>query len=211
VRDGITGEETCFALGVNAAASDNPMQSEMAGHIGSKGNYFCRKCEVGGSQVEKREDDGFHGMFLVRIASHYCLNLLSTPQCAKHRTKENVLAELQHQVKLSCKGAPQPVKDSQTNTGVKDMYTQYWITYLLDRFAESKKHQGAKTDAEIEAELIQWTLDNKDKIYSGFLTTKGEFPCPFPGRTFSELQRVKALTPQKTHRSRSSTPSYLAS
>ena len=66
VRDGITGKETCFAIGVNAAASDNPMQSEMAGHIGSKGDYFCRKCEVGSNQAEKREDNGFHGMFLVR-------------------------------------------------------------------------------------------------------------------------------------------------
>ena len=58
------------------------------------------------------------------------------------------------------------------------MYTQYWINHILDRFAAEKKRQDVtmKTDVEIEADLIQWTVDNKDKIYSGFLTTKGEIP-----------------------------------
>lgn len=65
VRDALTGHTTRFTISVNVAASDNPMQSEMTGHIGSKGNYFCRKCFVGGNQADKREDDGFHAMFSV--------------------------------------------------------------------------------------------------------------------------------------------------
>lgn len=86
-----------------------------------------------------------------------------------------MLTELEKQVLLACKGVSKPICECQTDTGVKDAYTQYWIDYLIDRFAQLKKlHGGRKTDEEIEAELIEWTLVNKEKIYSPFLTTTGE-------------------------------------
>ncbi|KAJ7097466.1 hypothetical protein C8R44DRAFT_643499, partial [Mycena epipterygia] len=155
-----SGSTTRFCIHVNAGPSDNPMQSEVSGHIRGKGNHFCRKCEVGGTQKEKATNDGYHVLFEAGVP----------------RTKEKIVAELEKQVKLACAGVAKPVKDSQTQTGVKDMYTQYWIDFLLSRFKELKKDEPDRDEKDIQAELIQWALDNRDKIYSAFLTMKGFDP-----------------------------------
>ncbi|KAJ6632545.1 hypothetical protein B0H10DRAFT_1938140 [Mycena sp. CBHHK59/15] len=73
-------------------------------------------------------------------------------------------------------GVPKHVKDLQTQTGIKDMYTQYWIDQLLLRFKEHKIMEPDHSDHDIQEELVQWTLDNRDKIYSAFLTMKGFDP-----------------------------------
>ncbi|KAJ7088921.1 hypothetical protein C8R44DRAFT_836011 [Mycena epipterygia] len=117
VRDE-TGETTCLSIYVVCGPSDNPMQSEISGHIGGKGNHFCRKCKAG----------------------------------------EHILAELGDQVKLACSGVAQPVKDSQTRTGVKDMYTQYWIDELISRFKDIKKDDPARSNTNIQEELVQWLV-----------------------------------------------------
>ncbi|KAJ6450061.1 hypothetical protein C8R45DRAFT_1128282 [Mycena sanguinolenta] len=159
VRDEL-GNSTRFCIHMNSGPSDNPMQSEVAGHIGAKGNHPCRKCEVGGTQQEKTTNEGFHALFEAGIP----------------RTKEKIIAELEKQVKLACAGAIKPVKDSQTQTGVKDAYTQHWIDYLLSRFKDIKKAEPNRADTDIQNELIQWTLDNREKIYSAFLTMNGFDP-----------------------------------
>ncbi|KAJ7888582.1 hypothetical protein B0H14DRAFT_2337173 [Mycena olivaceomarginata] len=154
------GNTTCFCIHVNAGPSDNLMQSEVSAHIGGKGNRFCRKCEVGGTQKEKATSEGYHALFEAGVP----------------HTKEKIVAELENQIKLACSGVLKPVKDSQTRTGVKDMYTQYWINHLLSRFSEMKTAEPDRSNEEITAELVQWTLDNRDSIYSAFLTTKGFDP-----------------------------------
>jgi hypothetical protein len=53
------------------------------------------------------------------------------------------------------------------------MYTQHWIDDLIVRFHELKQGEPDRTDEDIQGELIQWTLDNENKIYSAFLTLKG--------------------------------------
>ncbi|KAJ6563158.1 hypothetical protein B0H10DRAFT_2169224 [Mycena sp. CBHHK59/15] len=154
------GNAIRFCIHVNAGPSDNPMQSEVTGHIGGKGNHFCRKCEVGGTQKEKAEDEGYHALF----------------EAGTPRTKERIIDELQKQVKLACSGVVSHVKDSQTRTGVKDVYTQHWIDGLISRFKELKRDEPDRIDEDIQAELVQWTLDNEEKIYSSFLTMKGFDP-----------------------------------
>lgn len=52
-----------------ALPADNPQQSEEASHIGGNGNCSCRKCKVGGPQVYRQSDEGYHALHLVRIHS----------------------------------------------------------------------------------------------------------------------------------------------
>ncbi|KAJ7885270.1 hypothetical protein B0H14DRAFT_3737214 [Mycena olivaceomarginata] len=155
-----SGNAVCFAIYVNAGPSDNPMQSEISAHIGGKGNCLCRKCRVGGTQKEKATDEGYHALF----------------EAGEPRTKELITTELKKQVKLACSGVIKHVKDLQTETGVKDAYTQFTIDELLSRFKEMRKAEPTRPIEEIEAELIQWTVDNEDRIYSPFLTMKGFDP-----------------------------------
>jgi hypothetical protein len=46
---------------VLAMLGDNPMQSEIACHIGLKGKFFCRNCWVKGSDAADRESSPAHG------------------------------------------------------------------------------------------------------------------------------------------------------
>ncbi|KAJ7476349.1 hypothetical protein B0H11DRAFT_1727263 [Mycena galericulata] len=160
VRDSETEETVCLSIYANAGPSDNPMQSEISGHIGAKGNFFCRKCHVGGSDKDKESNECFHSLFEPGIP----------------RSKEKILTELKKQVEMACSGVAQPIKNAQKDTGIKDAYTQHWIDHLLEQFKQKKQADPERSTTEIQEELIQWTLDNEDKIYNGFLTTKGFDP-----------------------------------
>ncbi|KAF9016214.1 hypothetical protein BDZ89DRAFT_1217262 [Hymenopellis radicata] len=161
VRDGESGTQIRFMLQKIVDSSDNPMQSEIAANIGSKGNYPCRKCEVGGTQAEKRENEGYHALF----------------EAGTLRSKESIVKELEEQVRLACAGVAQPIKDRQSSTGIKDAYTEYWIRDLISRYQAMKSDpKNTKTPDEIQKELIEWTVENRDTIYSGFLTTEGFDP-----------------------------------
>ncbi|KAJ7703815.1 hypothetical protein B0H14DRAFT_3647123 [Mycena olivaceomarginata] len=142
------GQTTRFCIYCNCTPSDNPMQSEICGHIGGKGNKFCRKCHVGGTQEEKTTPTGYHALF----------------EPGELRTKKHTLTELKKQVELACGGVSKRVQELQTQTG----YTQYWIQQILARAADMP---------DIKTELIQWTRDNEEKLYSPFLTLKGFDPA----------------------------------
>ncbi|KAJ7841739.1 hypothetical protein B0H14DRAFT_3086730 [Mycena olivaceomarginata] len=154
------GNTSCFCIYINAGPSDNPMQSEVSAHIGGKGNCMCRKCRVGGTQKDKASDTGYHALFEAGVP----------------RTKELILGELKKQVKMACSGVIKHVKDLQTETGVKDVYTQFYIDGLISRFKSIRKDEPNRTVEDIEAELIQWTVDNGDNIYSPFFAMKGFDP-----------------------------------
>ncbi|KAJ6582733.1 hypothetical protein B0H10DRAFT_2341090 [Mycena sp. CBHHK59/15] len=134
------GKTTRVCLHVNAGPSDNPMQSEVTGHIGGKGNRFCQKCEVGGTQKEKATDEGYHELFEPGIPW----------------TKEKIILELEKQVKLACTGVASHVKDAQMQTGVKDVYTQFWIDDLISRFKQMKQADPNRSEQHIQAELVHW-------------------------------------------------------
>jgi hypothetical protein len=89
------------------------------------------------------------------------------------------LAELKKQVDLSCLGVAKTVSDSQTDTGVKDAYTQFWINQLIDRAREMKTKEPLRSTESIAEELRKWVSDNEDKIYNPFLS--------HPGRTFLDF------------------------
>ncbi|KAJ7765373.1 hypothetical protein DFH07DRAFT_867075 [Mycena maculata] len=161
VYDRNTQEEAAFRLFINTGPSDNPMSSEMTGYIGSKGNYFCRKCHVGGCGLHKESNEGFDSMFGEGLP----------------RTGAETLKELHKQVELACLGVAQAVKDIQTNTGVKDAYTTYWIKDLLQRSRELRKGNPNLDSADIVKELMDWVTENESKIYNPFLSMKGFDPA----------------------------------
>ena len=66
------------------------------------------------------------------IVSHwYCL-LDRRIQPGNVRSAEEIVLDVEYQVRLACLGVAQAVQNQQTKTGVKDAYTQYWIDYLID-------------------------------------------------------------------------------
>ncbi|KAK7451321.1 hypothetical protein VKT23_012663 [Stygiomarasmius scandens] len=154
------GSGTRVMLQPHACPSDNPAQSDIAAHIGAKGNYPCRKCKAGGTEEHKCTDHGFASMF----------------EPGELRDASSVLEELGKQVKLACTGVAKHVSECQTNSGTKDMFTQYWIDHLISRFHAEKKSNPNSTKAAIQKSLTDWCSENKDKIYSGFLTTQGFDP-----------------------------------
>ncbi|KAJ7259067.1 hypothetical protein C8J57DRAFT_1515776 [Mycena rebaudengoi] len=125
--------------------------------------------------------------------SKICINTISnpcdrpnqTPDSNNHalfepgvpRTKENTLTELKKQVELACGGVAKRVQELQTKTGVKDVYTQYWIEVILARAAEMRREDADVSDAIIKSELLQWARANEEKLYSPFLTMKGFDPA----------------------------------
>ncbi|KAJ7250963.1 hypothetical protein C8J57DRAFT_1437578 [Mycena rebaudengoi] len=165
------GNICCFCLYVNAGPSDTPMQSKVSAHIGGKGNCFCRKCLVGGTQKEKATNEGYHALFEAGVPC----------------SKDQILQELERQVKLACSGVIKHVKDSQTRTGVKDTYTQFWIDQLISRFKEMKKNDPDRSVQDVQKELIQWTIDNREKIYSCFDPTKD---TPIDSYNFAQGRQI---------------------
>ncbi|KAF8918213.1 hypothetical protein CPB85DRAFT_1249826 [Mucidula mucida] len=197
VRDGMTGDMTRFMLQNMIDPSDNPMQSEIAANIGAKGNFPCRKCEVGGTQAEKQQDELYHSLFEAGIP----------------RTKEKIVIEIKKQLHLACSGVAQHVKDSQSATGVKDAYTQHWIQDLIARFHAMKDDpKNSRSNDEIKAELVQWVLDNREKIYSGFLTTNGFDPTKdTPVEILHTILGIVKYIWHSTHTSFSATQKYAGS
>ncbi|KAF8153401.1 hypothetical protein B0H34DRAFT_754825 [Crassisporium funariophilum] len=157
VRHGITGKQIRFKIYCNCGPGDNPAQSEASGHIGGNGNHPCRKCDVGGSQKDKETDEGFHKMFLAGNA----------------RSAEQTLAAVEDQVKAACLGVAQTVKNLQSESGIKDAYTQSWIDALIELARNTQKAHPARSTSEIQAELMIWVNHNKVAIYNAFLTLEG--------------------------------------
>jgi hypothetical protein len=63
--DAETSRPCSFRLNIPDAPADNPQQAEEASHIGHQGNYFCRRCKVGGTDDEKECPDGYHSFYEV--------------------------------------------------------------------------------------------------------------------------------------------------
>lgn len=155
-QSAIDGHDTLLKIYCNCGPGDNPAQSEVCGHIGGQGNHPCRKCKVGGTQKEKETDVGFRAFFVP----------------GEPRSSEDTLKEVEKQVNVACLGVAQSVKDLQTDSGIKDAYTQYWIDQLIERSRAMQKSQPKRPVNEIQAELMRWVDEKKSSIFNPFLTLK---------------------------------------
>ncbi|KIO11352.1 hypothetical protein M404DRAFT_127140, partial [Pisolithus tinctorius Marx 270] len=83
-------------------AGDNPMQAEECSHAGLHCNYFCRTCNVGGTNQEKMSDSGYMNLF----------------QCGELCTPERTLAEIKKQVELAkLPGGTEKLKGAVASSG----------------------------------------------------------------------------------------------
>ncbi|KAJ7275955.1 hypothetical protein C8J57DRAFT_1466570 [Mycena rebaudengoi] len=152
--------------GAVAETHTNPVRVE---DETGKTTCFCIHVNAGPSDNPMQSEISAH---IGGKGNHFCRKC----QAGVPRTKEIIIEELEKQVRLACTGVAKSVKDSQTETGIKDVYTQYWIDDLIARYKGFKKQEPDRSDQSIQRELVGWTLENRDKIYSAFLTTKGFDP-----------------------------------
>jgi hypothetical protein len=71
-------------------------------------------------------------------------------------------------------GVAQNVHNHQTESGIKDSYTQHWIDLLIVRARDIRKQSPGRTTTDIQAELMMWVNENKSDIYNPFLTLDGK-------------------------------------
>ena len=65
------------------------------------------------------------------------------------------------------------MKTLQTDTGIKDSFTQSWLEELIDRSRKMQKEFPNRSPTDIQRELMEWVDVNKSVIYNPFLTAKG--------------------------------------
>ncbi|KAJ7049000.1 hypothetical protein C8F01DRAFT_1355847 [Mycena amicta] len=134
-------EETLLELTVIVDDSDNPMQSEVSSHMGSQGNHPCRKCEIGGPQVEKSANEMYHVFFSP-----------GTP-----RSWDSVMATVSEHLEWACSGNKARIEEDQTDTGVKDPHAQFFIDQMIAEFktrrAAARKANPHKALADIDSEV----------------------------------------------------------
>ncbi len=82
--------------------------------------------------------------------------------------------DVRSQVELACLGVAQNIQNQQTENGIKDGYTQYWIDDLVARARTLRRNHPGRTTADIQTELLTWVHENQSDIYNPFLTLDGE-------------------------------------
>ncbi|KIJ11470.1 hypothetical protein PAXINDRAFT_84506, partial [Paxillus involutus ATCC 200175] len=110
-------------------AGDNPMQAEECSHGGLKCNYFCRTCKVGGTNAEKKTDEGYMNIF----------------KCGELRTPEETLAQIKNQIELAkLSGGTEKVKTDVSKTGIRDAATTAIVERLLELGKSLRKREAGK-------------------------------------------------------------------
>jgi hypothetical protein len=74
---------------------------------------------------------------------------------------------------VACLGVAKTVKDLQTESGVKDGYTQSWIESLLMRSSTMQSSQN-RDARNVQIELMKWVDENRTTIINPFLTLEGK-------------------------------------
>ncbi|KAJ6601678.1 hypothetical protein B0H10DRAFT_1958311 [Mycena sp. CBHHK59/15] len=142
-----------FRLNVPDGPADNPQQAEEASHIGHQGNYFCRRCLVGGTNEEKECPDGYHSFY----------------QAGRPRNVEDIRSCVLSQLSLATYGVASHVDALQTSTGTKDKIAQHWIDILILKSREMQASTPGRSVDEISNELLVWLAKETDQPYNPLL------------------------------------------
>ncbi|KAF7370029.1 hypothetical protein MSAN_00632900 [Mycena sanguinolenta] len=148
-----TQRPCAFRLNVPDGPADNPQQAEESSHIGHHGNYFCRRCHVGGTSEEKECPDGYHSFY--------------TP--GRPRNVEEIRSCVLAQIRLSTYGIASRVEALQTSTGIKDKIAQHWIDILIQKAREAQAASPSRDVDEISTELLIWLREQTNEPYNPLL------------------------------------------
>ncbi|KAJ6532308.1 hypothetical protein DFH09DRAFT_1044141 [Mycena vulgaris] len=138
------GRPCGFRLNIPDGPADNPQQAEEASHIGHQGNYFCRRCHVGGTIAEKECANGYHSFY----------------EAGRPRNVEEIRLCVREQLRLATYGVASRVEALQTATGTKDKIAQHWIDILIKKAREKQAASVGRPVDDISNELLVW-LDNQ--------------------------------------------------
>ncbi|KAJ7453824.1 hypothetical protein FB451DRAFT_1050100 [Mycena latifolia] len=142
-----------FRLNVPDGPADNPQQAEEASHIGHQGNFFCRRCHVGGSNEHKECAEGYHSFY----------------EPGRPRNVEEIRNCVLEQLRLATYGVASHVEALQTATGTKDKIAQHWIEILITKAREMHSAAPGRSVDEISNELLVWLRNETDEPYNPLL------------------------------------------
>ncbi|KAG8217162.1 hypothetical protein J3R82DRAFT_5230 [Butyriboletus roseoflavus] len=112
-------------------ADDNQMQAEEYSHGGLKCNYFCCTCKVGGTNIEKKADQGYSDIF-----------------------------QIKHQINLfKILGGTGKIKNALSKSGIHDQATAAIMGQLLE--LDKVLQKGAARKAALSDTNITVHLDNQ--------------------------------------------------
>ncbi|KAJ7753276.1 hypothetical protein B0H16DRAFT_1459575 [Mycena metata] len=147
-------ERPCgFRLNIPDGPADNPQQAEEAANIGHQGNFFCRRCHVGGTNEEKEAPNGYCSFYHV----------------GRPRNVEDIRSCVLSQLRLATYGVASHVKALQTTTGTKDKIPQHWIDILIPKAREMHAASPGRPIDEISNELLVWLAAQTDQAYNPLL------------------------------------------
>ncbi|KAL1658383.1 hypothetical protein GGF50DRAFT_67362 [Schizophyllum commune] len=130
--DWVHKELVIIAPWILAELGDNPMQSELAAHIGMRGRCYCRVCCYNQDSSD-RQDEQHHVAAVLRSGIP--------------RTKADTRAALMQQLQAALNAAPTRVPDMNTATGVKDQYFEHFYQKLSAACSREKKAAQGDADA----------------------------------------------------------------
>ncbi|KAJ7916032.1 hypothetical protein B0H13DRAFT_2323730 [Mycena leptocephala] len=128
------------------------VSKEEASHIGHQGNYFCRRCLVGGTNEEKECPDGYHSFY----------------EAGRPRNVEDIRRCVLSQISLATYGVASHVDALQTSTGTKDKIAQHWIDILIEKSREMQASTPGRSVDEISNELLVWLAEETDEPYNPY-------------------------------------------
>ncbi|EIM79308.1 uncharacterized protein STEHIDRAFT_69687, partial [Stereum hirsutum FP-91666 SS1] len=148
------GTECMFEVGILNLPADNPMQAELASHVGLRGNHFCRRCDVGGTGKEKETDAGYDALF----------------KSGEVRNPEITLKEVEKQLFSGIMGAD--LEGMHRETGVKDSLSLEWIKKGRQYLVELLQANPELDDAAKRAAVRSW-LDMQQDLVNPFFNIEG--------------------------------------
>ncbi|KAI0054541.1 hypothetical protein BV25DRAFT_1922595 [Artomyces pyxidatus] len=152
-------EEILFRVGILNLPADNPMQAELASHIGLNGNMFCRRCTVGGPQAYKQSDDGYDTLFHPGTKR--------TPE----QTRNATAVQLQH----ATRGDGKAIIENQRESGVKDVQAEKCIQRAAEELEQFAAGNPTLSDDEKEIHMVAWLKEQRE-IMNPFFSIIGLDP-----------------------------------